>query len=332
MLRATRNLLVAVPIVYTGRVITVLTGNNNYEISVLTRQRQAQFDGAVERVDGTDLDLNRLADLLAGGGLFSLKKLVIISELSANKTIWPVLGDWLGRVDSDTELILVEPKLDKRTAGYKALKSAAEIKELNNWSDRDQSVAVRWTIEEAGNRGLKLDREVAAEVVRRCLVAADRPGRLEIDQWRIHFAIDKLRAVDKVDLDVVNEIIAGEAHENSFEILELAISGNLEKLQRRLEVLHRSEEPHRLFGLLTSQIYQLAVLTYSAKPAAGVAADIGAHPFVIEKLQPAARTLGKAKVRDLVFMFADTDRRLKSTGQDAWQLVESLLLTIATKK
>src|SRR5690606_9312316 len=116
-------------------------GDNNYTISRAVKELVANFNGQADKVDGADIDLNRLADLLAGGGLFNEKKLVIITELSKNKTIWPLLPDWLNRVDTDTELILIEPKLDKRTATYKTLKTKANIQEFINWTEREQVAA-----------------------------------------------------------------------------------------------------------------------------------------------------------------------------------------------
>lgn len=308
-----------------------MTGSNDYMIQATLCERQAQFSGAVERVDGVDLDFNRLADLLAGGGLFAIQKLVIISDLSGNKTIWPVLADWLKRVDDDTELILVEPKLDKRTTTYKSLKTLANIKEFNNWIDRDQNTAIQWAIEEAGKRDMKLDRASAAELVRRCLVATDKPGRAEIDQWRLHFGLEKLRVVEAISPAVVAELVEAEPRENSFELLELALAGRIEQLQSRLAVLRHSEEPHRLFGLLSGQIYQLAVVVHANKPLREVAAETGVHPFVLEKLQPPARRTSRTYLKELVSEFSKADRDMKSTGQDAWQTVESLLLGVAAR-
>lgn len=309
--------------------ISVLTGNNDYLIQATQRQLADRFDGMVEKHDGDSLDLNQLADLLAGGGLFAEKKLVIITELSKNKPVFAVLPDWLGRVDDDTELILIEPKLDKRTATYKSLKSSAEIREFSSWTDRDQGVATKWVIEEAKSRGLDLAHSAASELVRRSMVSSDKPGRSEIDQWRLHFGIDKLRVVDEVTPAVVAELIDADPRENSFELLDAALSGDQALLQRRLANLKTSEEPHRLFGLLSQQVYQLTVLAYADKPAAAVAKDLGTHPFVVEKLQTAARRLGKRGARELALMFADVDVSMKTSTQDPWALVESALLKVA---
>lgn len=312
--------------------ITILTGNNSYEIKSTVRQLTAKFEGSVERVDGTEIDLNRLADLLAGGGLFAERKLVIIDGLSGNKTIWPVLGDWLSRVNDDTELVLIEePSLDKRTSAYKALKKVAEIKEFTNWSDREQPKAIGWVIEQANERGLKLDRATAAELVRHCMVATGRPGRMDIDQWRLHHGIEKLRALDNPTPDDVKNLIEAEPQENSFEILQLALSGNSDTLQERLAVLRQTEEPHRLFGLLANQTYQLALLVNTDKPAAAVAADLGVHEYPVKRLQPLAQKLGKGGVKQLVDTMSEVDMKIKSSGHDTWQLVENLLLGLSSK-
>ena len=311
--------------------ITVLTGSNDYAIKAELRRQIDRFDGLIERVEGVDLELNRFADLVAGGGLFAERKLVVIEDLSKNKVIWAVLLDWLQRVDDDTILILIEPKLDKRTTTYKALKSKVEITELANWTDRDQGMALKWTKDEAAKRGLEMDNASVAELVRRSMVSTDKPGRLEIDQWRIHYGLEKLRAADAVTPDVVADLIDTELRENSFELLEAVLSGNISQLQNRLDILRLQEEPHRLLGLLSAQAYQLTVLSYAQKPVSAVAADIGAHPFVMDKLSALARRLGRAGAKQLVSTLAETDMQMKSSGHDPWLLVESMLLRLAVR-
>ena len=80
------------------------------------------------------------------------------------------------------------------------------------------------------------------------------------------------------------------------------------------------------FGLLSSQVFQLAALAVTSKPANEVASDIGAHPFALSKLAPHAKQLGHSRTRQIVRIFADTDISMKSTGADPWLLIEKALI------
>ena len=133
--------------------ITLLVGENSFEVQQALRAIVHTFDGVVEKIDGSELDLKQLPDLLMGGTLFADKRLVVIKQLSDNKAIWPVLGDWLPRISDDIHLVLVDSKLDKRTKSYKDLQKVAVMTEYPAWSDRDISKAEQWVAGEAKSIG-----------------------------------------------------------------------------------------------------------------------------------------------------------------------------------
>ena len=101
--------------------IMLLIGENSFEVERALRQIADDFDGTVEKIDGSDLQLSQLPDILMGVSLFATARTVVIRNLSANKSIWTVFGDWLPRISDDIHLVLVEPKPDKRMTTYKAL-------------------------------------------------------------------------------------------------------------------------------------------------------------------------------------------------------------------
>lgn len=110
--------------------ITLLTGENGFEIERALKRIVTDFEGTPEKIDGSELELRQVPDLLMGVSLFADKRLLIIKNLSENKAVWADFGDWLERVSDDIHLVLVEPKPDKRTRTYKDLQKAAEVKEF----------------------------------------------------------------------------------------------------------------------------------------------------------------------------------------------------------
>jgi len=58
--------------------ITWLIGENSFEVREALKSIESKFDGSPERIDGTELTLAQLPDLLMGMSLFATERLVVI--------------------------------------------------------------------------------------------------------------------------------------------------------------------------------------------------------------------------------------------------------------
>lgn len=299
--------------------ITVLFGENSFEVDRALQKIAGGFDGVAEKIDGSTLELKQLPDLLMGGTLFARKRLVIIKNLSENKTVWSVFSDWLTRVSDDVQLVLAESKLDKRTKTYKDLQKTADVHEFKPWGERDGMQAEKWAVDEAKRLGFSLDQKSA-----RTLVA-----RVGADQWQLYHALEKLAVLENISPEVIEEIIEANPVENVFNLFEAALKGDGKKVKKMLATLELSEDPYRLFGLLSGQAFQLAVLAVGDKPSAEVAKDLGAHPFALSKLATPAKKLGRAGARKVVAAFAEADAGMKTSAAEPWLLIERALIKVA---
>jgi DNA polymerase-3 subunit delta len=299
--------------------ITLLTGENSFENERVLRAVTSSFDGVVERVDGAELELKQLPDLLMGVSLFADKRLVVIKNLSENKPLWSQFGDWLPRISPDIHLVLSESKPDKRTKTYKDLQKVAEVHESKLWTDRDVATVEQWTISEAKQLGFSLDKKCAQFLVK----------RVGVDPWLLSQALEKLAVIETVSLEVIEEIIEPNPTENVFMLFESALKGDAPKVKRMLGTLETTEDAYRLLGLLSGQAVQLAVLALSDKPSAEVAKDMGVHPYALSKLAPAAKRLGRAGTKKIIAAFAEADEAAKSSATDPWLLVERALIKVA---
>lgn len=300
--------------------ITVLTGENSFEIERRVRELAAAFDGDIEQFEGENLTLDGLYDALTGQSLFSDARLVIIKQLSENTALWEKLPDVLVGIGKDSELILIEPKPDKRTRSYKSLLKTAQVTEFPAWSNRDRQKAVEWVRVEAKQQELELTPQLASRLV-------DRVG---FDQWRLFHAIEKLAVCESVTAEIIDETIDARPSENVFQLFETALRGDRDRLATMLRTLEQTEEPYRVFGLLGSQVHQLVVLSASDEPSSHVARDIGAMPSILMKLQPYAKDLSTVQCRKLVTLFVEADDEMKSSGGDPWLLIERCLFGVAT--
>jgi DNA polymerase III delta subunit len=308
--------------------ITLLTGENSFEIERELRRISKSFEGEPERFDGADIELRQLPDLLMGLSLFAEKRLVIIRELSSNKSVWEALPELLARMSPDIHLVLVEPSADKRLKAYKAVHKIADSKDFTLLTQRDSATAERWVKEEAERLGMKLDRAAIQSLLQRGLVLPER-GQPVIDQWYIYHALEKLSVFDTVTVALVEQYIDAQPVDSVFSIFETALRGDERALHQLLANVALSEDPFRVFGLLSGQVFQLAALALSDQPAPATAKAIGVHPYAASKLTGFAKKLTRQQVRRIVQAFADADEALKLSKAEPWTLVELALMKTA---
>ena len=81
-----------------------------------------------EVIDCADLTVNNLPQIFQGTTLFNTgTRHILLRDFTANSSIYPELPKYL---NTPHEIILLETKLDKRTATYKDIKNQVEIKEF----------------------------------------------------------------------------------------------------------------------------------------------------------------------------------------------------------
>lgn len=298
--------------------IYLLTGENTFEIEQRLAEIVADFEGDVERVDGSELTPEQLPDLLAGVTLFSSKRLVVIKNVSANKTVWTALGDWLEK-DIDNDLVFVEPKPDKRTKTYKLLEKHADVSVAK---DLQPFEAARWVGNEAKKRELELSTDTAQFLV-------DYVG---VDQWRLSTELDKLALAGKpINNELIRELVEPTPQATSFELLDAAFAGRHDEVKQLLNTVARQEDPYMFFGLLAGQVYALALAkTAGATSLDTVAKTAGIHPFVLKKVGSLARNLDVSDVKQMVAKLAELDVNLKSRSVEPWTQIQVFLLSLGS--
>lgn len=310
--------------------ITLLIGENLFK-------RDAELarivgDSEVERYTGDEVDESRLVDIFAGATLFATKRVVVVDGLSANKSVWAALPDWLGKLGDETTLVLCELRVDKRTKTYKALQRQAKLADCTSWSLRQTRQAEQWLQQYAGDQGVKLSGAQISEMVARAVRPAldDQPM---IDQALLATTVGQLKHSRSVTDDIIDTVMPGRSHDNVFGLLEAALTGNSGQLDSMIEHLKHHQDGHRVMALLTSQGIQLAGLVFArasgVTDSSQVAADIGAHPYALSQLAPLASKLNTDDATKLIDSLAWVDERTKRGGKP-WQLIVAVLQDLRT--
>lgn len=298
--------------------ITLLIGDNSFEIERALAELVDSFDGLAEKIDGSQIQLSQLPDLLMGVSLFSSARLVVIRDLGQNKAIWSDFGGWTGKISDDIHLVLVEQKLDKRTTTFKVLKEVAKVREFPVFSDRDFMTVEKWVATEAEGMGINLDKKSAQFLV----------ARVGVDQWQLFNALKKLSLVDDISIDIIKNVIEPNTVENVFNLLETALIGDRVELSQIMSRIKKTEDGYRLFALLSSQAFQLLVASVADK-ADNLQRDFAIHPFVASKLSLLAKKVGNKNVPKIIDIFVRADDDMKISKADPWLIIEKALMHVS---
>jgi DNA polymerase-3 subunit delta len=303
--------------------IITLTGENTYAATQAERQITGAFaakHGAngIERIDAEALDAARLPDLFQGATLFAPVRLVVLKNISANKSIQEPLAEVLAKTADETTVVISDAHLDKRTKLYKFLKANTNFQEFPNL---DEHKLAAWVQQQVAATNATIAKTDAQYLVQ-------RTGH---DQWRLHHEIEKLAGYNSdITRQLIESLVEPSPEGNAFELLDAALNGQSQKVASIVAALKTEEDPYKLFGLLASQVHALAVvMAAGGKSPDIIAKEAGLHPFVVRKTQPIARRLGMAQVQKIAKDVADCDWHLKSTGADPWHLLEVTLQKMA---
>ena len=305
--------------------ITTLAGANafgwQHELDRLVAGYLADHDTfGLERLDGEEADYARLAEAVTALPFLTDKKLVVLRTPGANKQFAEAAADLLNDVSETTDVVIVEPKLDKRSSYYKLLKKATDFKEF---TELDANGLARWLTDQAKAAGGSLSNADARLLV-------DRVGA---NQQLLAHELDKLLlykpAIDRAAITVLTEPTP---QSTIFELLDAAFTGN----SRRTLALYQEQralkaEPQQIIAMLAWQLHVLALLkTAGQRSPDSVASAAKVSPFVVKKSATIARRVSLAELTDLIRRLLTLDRRLKRESLDADEAMQAYLVRVAT--
>lgn len=305
--------------------ITTYTGENSFALGKALRELINNFitehgDLTLERLDGEETDFADIQQALTNLPFLATKQLVILRAPGKNKRFVEQFEQLLSTVPETTDVIIVEPKLDKRLNYYKFLKKQTNFREFQAL---DQGGLAQWLTVVAKARHGSLSHADARYLVE----------RVGISQQLVAHELDKLLLYDpQITRQTIDLLTDPVPQSTVFELLEAAFSGrsretlDLYAQQRALKV-----EPQQIIALLTWQLHVVSVIkTAGDRTIDQIAQEASMSPYVVRKSQTIATRLSLAKLRSLVAKLAIIDRRLKRTSLDADEVLQHYLLNLKT--
>ncbi|MBC7708054.1 DNA polymerase III subunit delta [Polaromonas sp.] len=307
--------------------ITTLTGPNSfllgYDLTAQVNRFVAEHgDLALERIDGETIELSRLREAITSLPFLANKKLVVLRAPSSNKQFIEQAEILLQEVSDTTDVIIVEPKLDKRSAYYKFLKKNTTFTE---YAELDVNGLAAWLVRAAKDKGGTLRSNDARYLI-------DRVG---LNQQMLSNELEKLLLRDNVITRETIDLLTDPTPQSTiFQLLEAAFAGQAERAlklyqeQRALKV-----EASQIIAMLAWQLHILAVIKAAGnRSAADIAAAAKLSPYVVQKSTAIAKQLSMAELKQLINDLLDIDLKSKRSNLDVDEALQNYFLQVALTK
>jgi DNA polymerase-3 subunit delta len=306
-------------------VITTLTGENSFAWGELLRQLTDAFvaehgELTLERLDGEEDDFALIQQALTSLPFLADKKLVVLRMPSKNKQFLEQFEQLLVQLPSMTDVIIVEPKLDKRLNYYKFVKKETNFREF---PELDYNALAGWLTATVKGRNGSLGVGDARYLVE----------RVGANQQLLANELDKLILynphITRQTIDLLTDPVP---QSTIFQLLEAAFAGrNRETLELYAQQRALKVEPQQIVALLAWQLHVVAVVkTAGDRSADQIAQEAKMNPYVVRKSQAIARRLSLPELRKRVADLATIDKRLKRTPINPDEALQHYLLTLKT--
>ncbi len=300
-----------------------LTGSNSFALrrelnGLVDDFVQKNGDIAIERLDGEESEYARITEALQSLPFLASKKLVVLRSPGANKQFAEKFENIVPTISETTDVIIVEPKLDKRTQYYKTLKAKTDFKEFR---ELDQRQLANWLVDAAKSKKGSLSFGDALYIVE----------RVGSDQQFLYNELQKLLDYDlKVSRSTIDLLTEPSPQSTIFELLDAAFAGKTKRAISLYEEQRKQKvEPLAIIAMLAWQLQIMALIKAAGdRTAEQIAKEAKINPFVVRKNQPLVKHMTLSELEKLTARVLDIDIKLKTQSIDADDALQHLLLTI----
>ena len=306
--------------------IRTFTGSNSYllahDLRLITNAFvQQQGDLALERIDAEETSLAAIREALISLPFLVDRKMVVLRGGANNKPFTEVVDQILASIPETTDVIFVEPKLDKRLVYFKALKKQTDFTE---YGELDANGLAAWLVRSANVGQGSISSNDARYLVER-VGANQQLLANELEKLIVHSP-----QVTRAGIDLLTEL---SPHSTIFQLLEAAFAGNARRAlelyqeQRALKV-----ETPQIIAMLAWQLHILAIVKVAGnRLPATIAQEAQLSPYVVQKSAAIARTIDLATLKQRISDLLEIDAKSKRTNLDVDEALQNYILRLAMK-
>ena len=175
----------------------------------------------------------------------------------------------------------------------------------------------------AKSKDIKLLPSAAEEIVE----------KIGTDQYKLKNELDRLSVMGDITSEVVKKFTPRQLKDMAYDLLELAIKGDEANLRIAIKDTQIISDPYKTFGLLVSQFFNISAIVLEPNhPTNIIAEKLGVNLFVLNKLKSSARSLSIGDLRRIILEFTDADRKIKTSSDDPWVVIQTMLMSICQIK
>jgi DNA polymerase-3 subunit delta len=279
----------------------------------------AHGTNAVDRFIATDIELDTLSGAVTTSPFLSQRRLIIVRDISANKSIAERFEDILQQTADTSDVVVIESRVDGRSKYLQILRKMTDCREF---AQLDSNELASWIVEQTKLLGGAISPRDAQYLVE----------RVGSNQQLVSQEIDKLLLYnEQITKDSIDKLTEYAPQSSIFAMLEAAFAGNIKSaLSLYQEQRAQGMEPQAILGMIAWQLHILALVkTGQDRDPGEIASAAKLNPFVVRKSLAVTRRLSFTDLSDLLELAANTDFKLKTSKMNADSAVSALLLVCA---
>ncbi len=304
--------------------IVTLSGTNTFALNSTLKATLQKFvdqfgDIGVERLSGDNKTFDEVVSAVQSLPFLASKKLVILTDIVASKDLADKIEQLLDAVIDETDLIIVEPKFDKRSRLYKTLKKLTDFQEFNELGEWQLA---QWLVAEAANAQASLSASDANYLMQ----------RVGNSQLRLKHEIEKLALYStKITRHTIDLLCVPSVQTKVFDLLDAVFAG---RQQAALKIYQEQRlqkvEPQAILATIAWQLHVLSLVKAAGdRSAEEIAKEAKLNPFAVSKSLAIAQKITTNRVKEMVQEALQLDVRLKTLRISADEAVQNYLLEIS---
>lgn len=296
--------------------ITLLVSESGFLLEqAYQRLKRDFFKGekqlGVDLFEGKELRAVDILEAGTTGSLFSSRRMIVVRRTEEiRKTEGEALLKGLSKLGSETALLFLAGKVDKRQNFWQGLIEKSQFQELKPPSRRELPL---WVSEESRRLGVPLSPECPQLLVD--LVGEDL-GVLSLSLERLTLAMPEKKRFEPADLETV---VADVSSKTIFELIESIGQRNL---SHSLKLLKKGLSERDNFPLAVAMIYRhfkilLNLYEMKGKESAEIGRLLGIPPYFVKNYQEQSRRFDRKKCVSILDQLFQADRLFKTSSLPA---------------
>jgi DNA polymerase-3 subunit delta len=279
-------------------------GDNSYAIK---RQVDAIKERYLEKTkDSTDLlqldlaekGLDSLIENIEALPMFVSSRLIIATNISLAKPTEQQLNKIIEATPESTNLVLIDPDVDKRTMVFKRL---SKIKQAKEFRQLARPQLIQWVLKEANLANLSLAENEAQYLI-------ERGGE---DQWRLYNDIQKLSSYGgKITKRIIDNLVSPSLDNTAFDLADALVKKDLRRaLNLYQQLLLDGQADPAILGAI---IYQYRMILLSKLASSELVKAYGASSYAIQKARQINSDIDLEDIRYIYQQIREADIATKT--------------------